>query len=180
MTFNVFEAMKFPSNIDSCFGISVLNRVVAETFHENFPISSLENCILHGRTIGNDYENDEIVECVKNLDAISIHELPKNYKFRELKVVKSEETATKMEPPILELKQLSSHLRYAFLEDSCNFSVIINSSLSDLEEEKLLRVLKEHRRAIGWTISDINGISPSLCMHKILMEESYKPIVQSQ
>ncbi|KAL5579998.1 hypothetical protein UlMin_012440 [Ulmus minor] len=61
VTFNLFEAMKFPSNMDSCFAISVLNRVVTETFHENFPISPLENCILHGRTIGDDYENDEIV-----------------------------------------------------------------------------------------------------------------------
>ncbi|KAL5555432.1 hypothetical protein UlMin_037668 [Ulmus minor] len=179
VTFNVFEAMKFPSNIDSCFAISVLNRVVAETFHENFPISPLKNCILYGRTIGDDYENDEIVECVKSFDALSIHELPKNYKFRDIKAVQSEETQTKVEPPILELKQFPSHLRYAFLEDSCNFLVIINSSLSDLEEEKLLRVLREHRRAIGWTISDIKGIS-SLCMHKILMEESYKPIVQPQ
>ena len=34
--------------------------------------------------------------------------------------------------------------------------------------------------ALGWTITDIKGISPSLCMRKILMEESYKPTVQPQ
>ena len=49
-----------------------------------------------------------------------------------------------------------------------------------MEEEKLLRVLREHRKAIGWTIDDIKGISPSICMHKILFKESYKPIVQPQ
>ena len=34
--------------------------------------------------------------------------------------------------------------------------------------------------ALGWTISDIKGISPSICMHKILMEESYKPLIKHQ
>ena len=75
---------------------------------------------------------------------------------------------------------MPSHLRYAFLEDSSFYPVIINSSLNDLKEEKPLRVLRKHRKAIGWTIDDIKGISPSICMHKILFEESYKPIVQPQ
>nr|XP_016467759.1 PREDICTED: uncharacterized protein LOC107790353 [Nicotiana tabacum] len=48
------------------------------------------------------------------------------------------------------------------------------------EEEKLLRVLREHKHAIGWTMSDIKGISPAFCMHKILMEEGYKPCVEHQ
>ena len=52
--------------------------------------------------------------------------------------------------------------------------------MNDLEEEKLLRVLREHKKTIGWTIDDIKGISPSICMHKILFEESYKPTVQPQ
>ncbi|KAL5565150.1 hypothetical protein UlMin_028314 [Ulmus minor] len=42
VTFNVFEAMKFPSNVSSCFEISILDKVVAEKFHESFPSSSLE------------------------------------------------------------------------------------------------------------------------------------------
>ena len=72
-----------------------------------------------------------------------------------------------------------SKIGNAFLEESSYYRVIINSSLNDLEEEKLLRVLREHRKAIGWTIDDIKGISLSICMHKILMEETYKPLVQS-
>lgn len=75
---------------------------------------------------------------------------------------------------------MPSHLRFAFLENSSNFPVIINAFLSDVEEEKLLRVLRKYKSAIGWTISDIKGISPSICMHKILMEDSYKPTVQPQ
>ncbi|XP_070005954.1 uncharacterized protein [Nicotiana sylvestris] len=47
-------------------------------------------------------------------------------------------------------------------------------------EEKLLRVLREHKRAIGWTMSDIRGISPAFCMHKILREEGHKLSIEQQ
>ncbi|KAL5574633.1 hypothetical protein UlMin_016332 [Ulmus minor] len=171
--------MKFPSNVSSCFEISILDKVVAEKFHESFPSSSLENCIVNGQIVGN-FDDEKILECVNNLDALPIFEGPKSSKFRELGVLNVNTTSSIKEPPKLELKELPSHLRYAFLEESSYYPVIINSSLNDLEEEKLLRVLREHRKAIGWTIDDIKGISPSICMHKILMEETYKPLVQTQ
>ncbi|KAL5583117.1 hypothetical protein UlMin_015559 [Ulmus minor] len=179
VTFNVFEAMKFPSNVSSCFEISILDKVVAEKFHESFPSSSLENCIVNGQIVGN-FDDEEILECVNNLDALPNFEGPQSSKFRELGVLNVNTTSSIKEPPKLELKELPSHLRYAFLEESSYYPVIINSSLNDLEEEKLLRVLREHRKAIGRTIDDIKGISPSICMHKILMEETYKPLVQPQ
>ncbi|KAL5580118.1 hypothetical protein UlMin_012560 [Ulmus minor] len=148
VTFNVFEAMKFPSDVDACFEISVLDRVVAENFHESFPSSPLENCILNGKTLGT-LDDDGIIECVNNLDALPIYECPNFLKFKELGVFNVNNISSKKEPPKLELKQLPSHLRYAFLEESSFSPIIINSSLNDLEEEKLLRVLREHRKAIG-------------------------------
>ncbi|XP_073025157.1 uncharacterized protein [Primulina eburnea] len=48
------------------------------------------------------------------------------------------------------------------------------------EKEKLLRVLKKFKTAFGWSISDIKEISPTICMHMILMEESYTPYVDHQ
>ncbi|XP_070024949.1 uncharacterized protein [Nicotiana sylvestris] len=84
------------------------------------------------------------------------------------------------EAPKLELKPLHSHLHYAYLDSSDTLPVIISSDLSELQEEKLLRVLREHKRAIGWTMSDIRGISPAFCMHKILMEEGHKPSIEQQ
>lgn len=78
------------------------------------------------------------------------------------------------------MKQLPEHLRYAFLGDNSTFPVIVATSLTPEKENKLLRVLREHRTALGWTISDIKGISPSICMHKILMEESYKSSIKHQ
>jgi len=43
-----------------------------------------------------------------------------------------------------------------------------------------LEVLKENQGAIGWHISDLKGISPTYCMHKIMLEKHYKPIAQPQ
>ncbi|RDX91389.1 hypothetical protein CR513_26631, partial [Mucuna pruriens] len=47
-------------------------------------------------------------------------------------------------------------------------------------EDKLLNVLRQHRKAIGWKLSDLPGINPSICMHRILVEEEFKPIRQQQ
>jgi hypothetical protein len=58
--------------------------------------------------------------------------------------------------------------------------VITASDLIDAQDEELLRVLREHREAIGWTIEDIKGISPSLVMHKIHLEENSKPSREPQ
>ncbi|KAL0292524.1 UNVERIFIED_CONTAM: Retrovirus-related Pol polyprotein from transposon.6, partial [Sesamum radiatum] len=82
--------------------------------------------------------------------------------------------------PTLELKELPKHLKYAFLGENDTLPVIISSKLSTLEEEKLIRVLREFREAIGWTIADIKGLSPSTCMHRILLEEGAKPSRDAQ
>ncbi|GJS93882.1 reverse transcriptase domain-containing protein [Tanacetum coccineum] len=84
------------------------------------------------------------------------------------------------EPPELELKDLPSHLEYAYLEENNKLPVIIAKGLKDDEKEALLKVLKSHKRAIAWKITDIKGIDPRFCTHKILMEDDYKPTVQSQ
>nr|GEY99971.1 reverse transcriptase domain-containing protein [Tanacetum cinerariifolium] len=54
------------------------------------------------------------------------------------------------------------------------------SSVEEPPEEALINVLKSHKRAIAWKISDIKGIDPRFCTHKILMKDDYKPAVQSQ
>ena len=83
-------------------------------------------------------------------------------------------------PPIVEEKQLPNHLRYAYLEEESTLPVIISSSLSNMKEEKLLKILKEHKEAIGWSLADIKGIRPSMCMHMILLEDDSKPTVDAQ
>ncbi|GJZ43157.1 reverse transcriptase domain-containing protein [Tanacetum coccineum] len=98
--------------------------------------------------------------------------------FKQVEVTKTKYSIE--EPPELELKDLPSHLEYAYLEGIDKLPVIIAKGLKDDEKEALLKVLKSHKRAIAWKITDIKGIDPRFCTHNILMEEDYKPTVESQ
>ncbi|KAK1616637.1 hypothetical protein QYE76_022154 [Lolium multiflorum] len=69
---------------------------------------------------------------------------------------------------------------YAYIDDKKTYPVIISAKLSDFEEERLLEILKKHRGAIGYTIDDLKGISPSICQHAINMEDDAKPVVEHQ
>nr|GEY88118.1 reverse transcriptase domain-containing protein [Tanacetum cinerariifolium]GEY88563.1 reverse transcriptase domain-containing protein [Tanacetum cinerariifolium] len=110
-----------------------------------------------------------------------LNEDPFQLPSMDLKLAKETKAKSSVEePPELELKELTSHLEYAFLEDSNKLPVIIAKELKDVEKESLIKFLKSHKRAIAWKISDIKGIDPRFCTHKILMKEDYKPTVQSQ
>nr|GFB24065.1 reverse transcriptase domain-containing protein [Tanacetum cinerariifolium] len=80
----------------------------------------------------------------------------KELNLEELKSVKSSID----EPPELELKDLPSHLKFAFLEGADKLPVIISKNLKYDEKARLLKVLKSHRRAIARKLSDIKGINP--------------------
>ena len=82
--------------------------------------------------------------------------------------------------PVFELQQLPDTLKYAYLDEKKIYHVIISVNLSEHEEERLLKVLRKHRVAIGYTLDDLKGISPTLCQHKINMEPDAKPIVDHQ
>ncbi|RDX74947.1 Retrovirus-related Pol polyprotein, partial [Mucuna pruriens] len=82
--------------------------------------------------------------------------------------------------PPMELKPLPSHLKYAYLNSEQQLPVIIANNLHQEQEEKLLEVLKQHKKAIGWKLSNLPGINPSICMHRILMEGDVKLIKQQQ
>ncbi|GJR45750.1 reverse transcriptase domain-containing protein [Tanacetum coccineum] len=84
------------------------------------------------------------------------------------------------EPPEVKLKDLPPHLQYVFLEDNNKLPVIIAKDLSVNEKTALIMVLKSRKQAIAWKLSDIKGINPEFCSHKILMEEDYEPAVQHQ
>ncbi|XP_016490141.1 uncharacterized protein LOC107809947 [Nicotiana tabacum] len=57
--------------------------------------------------------------------------------------------------------------------------IVVSLQLADQKQErKLIEVLREHKRALGWTIADIKEISPAIFTHRILMEDNYKTIVQ--
>ena len=70
--------------------------------------------------------------------------------------------------------------RITYLDEKKIYPVIISANLSEKEEEKLLKTLKKHRAAIGYTLDDLKGISPTLCQHKIKLEKDAKPVVDHQ
>ncbi|GJR73703.1 hypothetical protein Tco_0086068 [Tanacetum coccineum] len=78
---------------------------------------------------------------------------PKELKVVEAKAVKSSID----EPPEVELKDLPPYLEYAFLEGDDKLPVIIAKDLKDEEKAALIKVLKSHKRAIAWKLSDIKG-----------------------
>nr|GEU42847.1 DNA-directed DNA polymerase [Tanacetum cinerariifolium] len=100
---------------------------------------------------------------------------------KELKIYEAKSDKSSIdEPSEVELKDLPPHLEYAFLEGDDKLPVIITKHLSVEEKTTLITVLKSHKRAITWKLSDIKGIDPEFYTHKILMEEDFEPAVQHQ
>ena len=85
-----------------------------------------------------------------------------------------------VQPPKLELKPLLADLKYTYLEKNEKLLVIEAKDLQPDQEERLLQILRQKKKAIGWSLADIAGISPSMCMHRILLEEGAKLVRQSQ
>ena len=78
------------------------------------------------------------------------------------------------------LKELPKHLKYAFLGEEKSKLVIIASNLTSEKEKEVIETLKKYKEAIAWSMKDLKGISPSIFMHKILMEENPKPSIEHQ
>ncbi|XP_074325904.1 uncharacterized protein LOC141663927 [Apium graveolens] len=83
-------------------------------------------------------------------------------------------------PPELELKPLPNTLKYMFLGPNESFPFIIASNLTPSQEEELLIVLRENKEAIGWSIFDIKGISPTVVQHRIQLFDDSKPVREPQ
>jgi hypothetical protein len=154
---NFFDINKRPRECDEIGSACLIEEIIDE---ESSTKDLLEACFAQ---FGDDLDLDELLD-----QANAILE------FAPL-VSKEEEEETVPEPPKNELKPLLDNLKYKFLGSAETLPVIIASDLHAAQEEKLLDVLREHKEAIGWTIEDIKGISPSVVMHKIHLEEDTKP-----
>nr|GEW80563.1 hypothetical protein [Tanacetum cinerariifolium] len=125
-----------------------------------------------------------LLEAFLNDDPSSPPPNQRNYPpevHKELKICEAKSYKSSVDkPPVVELKALPLHLEYAFLEGDDKLPVIIAKDLSVEEKIALLNVLKSHKQAIAWKLSDIKGINPEFCTHKVLMEEDFTPAVQHQ
>ncbi|KAL0846987.1 hypothetical protein Bca101_020233 [Brassica carinata] len=87
---------------------------------------------------------------------------------------------SELRAPKVELKPLSHGVRYAFLGPNESYPVIVSSELTELELSQLLNALKKFRKAIGYSLDDIKGISPSLSMHRIHLEDESMTSIEHQ
>lgn len=177
VTFNILKSIKYSSEPDDCFRVDLIDHIVAESLYGRSE-DSLERCLVRSSYTNDGDLNVEGME--DYLEATPFHSHNWKPPVEDLEKTTSTPPPSHRKAPTLELKTLPPHLRYAYLGESSTLPVIISDSLTKLEVEKLLRVLRGHKQAIGWTIADIRGISPSFCMHKILMENDFKPSVEHQ
>ncbi|GJV14105.1 reverse transcriptase domain-containing protein [Tanacetum coccineum] len=162
VTFNLNQTTRYSSTYDD----TSINRIdVIDVACKEFSQEDTEGDILY-------------LEQLLNEDPSPNLPSKKNEDLKQSEVTKAKPSIK--EPPELELKDLPSHLEYAYLEGNDKLPVIIAKGLKDDEKEALLKVLKSHKQAIAWKIIDIKGINPHFCTHTILMEDDYKPTVQSQ
>ncbi|CAN6679403.1 unnamed protein product [Malus baccata var. baccata] len=190
VNFNLSDSIKYPSEDHSCFSIDIIDSL-AQGYLDDLNNDALEKVITRGmelKTKGADCmhahgiqesshavpPSEELLEVVVALE--SSPKLDGKYTTREsIPISTNKLLPSIIQAPILELKPLPSHLKYIFLGENETLPAIISSSLKAQEEEKLLRVLKEFKSALGWTLADIKGISPTTCMHHIFLEEGAKP-----
>nr|GEU61881.1 DNA-directed DNA polymerase [Tanacetum cinerariifolium] len=118
------------------------------------------------------------LEKLLNEDTSSNLPLMKNEDLKKVDVTMTKPSIE--EPPELKLKDLPSHLEYAFVEGTNKLPVIISKELKNKQKAALLKVLKPHKGAIIWKFSDFKGIDPRFCTHKILMEDEFMSAVKHQ
>ncbi|XP_070025500.1 uncharacterized protein [Nicotiana sylvestris] len=177
ITFNVQKSMRQPNEFANCSLIDAVD-VIVESDDEVLTIEDpLAACLMNLDEVN----GEDLAEWVLALEGRGFWE--RNLEFEPLHLEKRETPPAKPsieEPPKLELKPLPAHLKYIFLGPDSTLPVIISSSLLVVQVQKLLQVLKECKTAMGWTMTDIRGISLAYCMHKILLEEGHKPSREHQ
>ncbi|KAM2417369.1 hypothetical protein ACFX1W_024221 [Malus domestica] len=195
INFNLSNSIKYPSEDHSCFSIDVFNSLAQDHF-EQLNDDALELVIARGMDTQNneaitmhphdmnDFSlavppNEDVIEMVAALESLPLQ----SGKFLDpisISVSANKLLPSIVQPPALELKPLPSHLKYVFLGDDETLPVIISSTLTAQEDDKLVRVLREYKTAIRWTLADIKGISPTTFMHRILLEERSKTSREAQ
>ena len=169
--FNVFEAMRHPAESDTCFVVETVEAIVSSQSGLTDP--------LEASLVQSDLEKlgEEEEEYVKWMDPFE----PNRRKYYESLIKNTKTPVPSVEqPPKMEQNPLPSHLKYAYLGNASTLPVIISASLTAIEEDKVLRVLKDHKNVLGWSLADLKGIRLSMCMHRIFLKDGHKPSVEAQ
>ncbi|GJS00809.1 reverse transcriptase domain-containing protein [Tanacetum coccineum] len=184
MVFNIDSAMKHSySNDETCFSVDIIDEILEEDFDALLDEGSKILHNIKGTLLEEEIfaEFDEFIAMTadENSDSESDTEDPP---FEKITTNTDYKIKTFIEePPMdLELKPLPNNLEYVFLEEPSFLHVIISSQLTKEKKNKLISVLKKHKQAFAWKTTDIPGICPSFCKHKIQLLDDKKPVVQKQ
>ena len=168
--FSVFNVVRHPAESDACFMIEAVEAIVSSQSGLTDP---LETSLVQN---AKEELSEEAEEYMKWMDSF----MPNRRKYYEPLEKNTQTSVSSIErPPQLEQKPLPSHLMYAYLGESSSLLIIISASLTVLEEEKRWRVLRDHKDVIRWSLANLKGIHPSMCMHRILLEDGHKPSVEA-
>ncbi|CAM8948116.1 unnamed protein product [Rhodiola kirilowii] len=175
-SFDIFRAMKHPMEFEEVHALDALDDLVQD-IQPKLRADPLE-AILNGAEGSYELTKD-LHETVAHLTVSE--PLTPEYEVNEVKLFKSNTfIPSVMQAPKIELKPLPGHLKYAFLGDNDTLPIIIKSGLEAGQEQRLIKVLKQHKLAIGWTLADLRGVSPAVCMHRISLEDGAKPSREPQ
>ncbi|XP_071906833.1 uncharacterized protein [Coffea arabica] len=150
VNFNIFEVMKYPEESNSIFALSVIEPLVQETFELDGK-DALEVALTKHLELGVTLDVDLRDELHHAVE--TLHSFPTVSPRYEFSSLFMSEIQIKLLPSVVQAPG---------------------------QEDKLVRILREYKEAIGWSIADIKGISPSLCMHRIRLENDAKPVRQAQ
>ncbi|GKF93264.1 hypothetical protein Tco_0279983 [Tanacetum coccineum] len=180
-----------PAKDDECYGVDDLDDAINVEAQELLANDMTDSFLLIG--LEKSIEQSDLESCEREVadDSDSIRRIkyvntpyPVTQKTAEPNKVESEQlysaSANKIDEKNPELKNLPQHLEYTYLHGDKSFSIIISSKLSKKDKMLLVQVLEKRKGAIAWKMSDIKGISPSYCTHKILIEDDYNPVIQPQ
>jgi hypothetical protein len=177
---NIFNICKQPRDDDGFHEVNLIETLVQDQFNLTCFSNPLESCLVNSLDFDDD-EDSEVAHICSVLNSSQVLEVNAwRPKFEELPPRNIMPVLSSVEAPKLELKPLPVELKYAFLGQEETFPVVISSKLNDEQESKLLKILRMHKGAIGWTIAEIKGISPLICTHRIYLEDNVKPFREMQ
>ncbi|KAL6553119.1 hypothetical protein OROGR_006961 [Orobanche gracilis] len=164
--FNIDEAMKLPEDACSLFALSVIDPLVEEVFELDCR-KKLE---------------EDVFDIMEKSSTLLTKNAVRKHTTNFIKLIEQHKKIppSTEQAPELELKPLPEHLKYVYLGKNETLPVIISAELTPVQEKALIAVLERYKEAIGWTIADIRGISPAICMHRILLVEDAKPSREAQ
>jgi len=111
---------------------------------------------------------------LKILDSAQPH-IPRHQPREVLNVEVWSSNANKKSILEVNLKPVPSLVGYEFLDLNSAFPIIISTKIDGTQIEKLLKVLKRHKGAIGYNIDGLKALSPSLCIYRIFVDEGLDP-----